>query len=69
MNGGEIIMVITKKDILKNIQKGQWFPTIPGFIDDYGKLGRELLDDGYLQFDNRIKLTLAGIDYLNNLNK
>ena len=40
-----------------------------GFIDDYGKLGRELLDDGYLQFDNRIKLTLTGIDYLNNLNK
>ncbi len=62
-------MLITKKDILKNIQNGQWFPTIPVFIDDYGKLGRELFDDGYLQFDNRIKLTLTGIDYLNNLNK
>ena len=62
-------MIITKKDILKNIQNGQWYPTEIGFIDDYGKLGKELLDDGYLQFDNRIKLTLTGIDYLNNLNK
>ena len=59
-------MIITKKDILKNIQNGQWYATEIGFIDDYGKLGKELLDDGYLQFDNRIKLTLTGIDYLNN---
>jgi|GEM_PF-5862872 hypothetical protein len=62
-------MIITKIDILRNIQNGQWYPAEIGFIDDYGKLGRELLDDGYLQFDNRIKLTLTGIDYLNNLNK
>ena len=57
------------ENIMKNIQKGANYPTLLEFTDACNPYGQKLLDNGYLEFNGKISLTLKGIKYLKSKEK